>query len=136
MFTKKRKLLNPNITDTLIGESTLIEGHVKSEASIRIEGQITGGVDCAGDVIVGERGKITSHVTARNIILAGSVHGNIAAKGKLTITSTGSLYGDISTTAFTVEEGGLFQGTSRMAPKAAESSADAEIPYSDKPVAI
>ncbi|WP_202556416.1 bactofilin family protein [Paenibacillus silvestris] len=114
MFKSKKNLMNPNTTDTLIGEGTTFEGRIKSEASIRIEGGITGDIECAGDVIIGERGVVKSNVSARDVILAGNVHGNIITKGKLTITSTGSLYGNISAASFIIEEGGQFQGNSKM----------------------
>jgi len=115
MFKSKKYAFNPNTTDTLIGEGTTFEGRFKSEASIRIEGTITGDVECAGDVIVGEHGSVKSNISARDVILAGSVQGNVTAKGKLTVTSTGSLYGNIQAASFIIEEGGLFQGNSKMA---------------------
>lgn len=114
---KKKKIMNPNTTDTLIGEGTTFEGRIKSEASIRIEGGITGDIECTGDVIIGEHGVVKSNISARDVVLAGNVHGNIITKGKLTITSTGSLQGNISAAFFIIEEGGLFQGTSKMDTK-------------------
>lgn len=119
MFKKTKNLMNPNTTDTLIGEGTSFEGRIKSEASIRIEGGITGDIDCAGDVIIGEHGVVKSNISARDVVLAGSVHGNITTKGKLTITSTGSLHGNISAASFIIEEGGVFQGSSKMETKSA-----------------
>jgi cytoskeletal protein CcmA (bactofilin family) len=117
MFKKGKHLMNPNTTDTLIGEGTSFEGRIKSEASIRIEGGITGDIDCAGDVIIGEHGVVKSNIAARDVVLAGSVTGNITTKGKLTITSTGSLHGNISAASFIIEEGGVFQGSSKMETK-------------------
>ncbi|KRE86407.1 hypothetical protein ASG89_10360 [Paenibacillus sp. Soil766] len=119
MFKKTKNLMNPNTTDTLIGEGTSFEGRIKSEASIRIEGGITGDIDCAGDVIIGEHGVVKSNISARDVVLAGSVHGNITTKGKLTITSTGALHGNISAASFIIEEGGVFQGSSKMETKSA-----------------
>ncbi|OAS20560.1 bactofilin family protein [Paenibacillus oryzisoli] len=119
MFKKTKNLMNPNTTDTLIGEGTSFEGRIKSEASIRIEGGITGDIDCAGDVIIGEHGVVKSNISARDVVLAGSVQGNITTKGKLTITSTGALHGNISAASFIIEEGGVFQGSSKMETKSA-----------------
>ncbi|MBD0379635.1 polymer-forming cytoskeletal protein [Paenibacillus sp. WST5] len=118
MFKSKKLSMNPNTTDTLIGEGTSFEGRIKSEASIRIEGNITGDIECAGDVIVGEHGSVKSNISARDVVLAGSVQGNVITKGKLTITSTGSLQGNISATSIIIEEGGQFQGNSKMDGKA------------------
>jgi cytoskeletal protein CcmA (bactofilin family) len=111
---KSKKRIDPNSTDTLIGENSVFEGKIKSEASIRIEGQILGDVECFGDVIVGEQGLVKSNITARNAILAGTVNGNITVKDKLTVTSTGKLNGNIMARSFIIEEGGVFQGNSKM----------------------
>jgi len=114
MFKSKKQTMNPNTTDTLVGEGTIFEGKIKSEATVRIEGQLTGDVDCAGDVIVGENGNVRSNISARDVVIAGHVNGNVSAKGKISITSSGSLHGNITTGAFTIEEGGIFHGTSKM----------------------
>jgi len=114
MFKKKIDL---GTTDTLIGEGSTFEGKIKSQASIRLEGEITGDVVCEGDVIIGERGVARSNVSARNVVLAGTVHGNIAAKEKLTVKSSGRLFGNLSAAELAIEAGGLFQGTSRMENK-------------------
>ncbi|WP_282937231.1 polymer-forming cytoskeletal protein [Paenibacillus sp. RC67] len=114
MFKNKKVGRDLQTTDTLIGEGTLFEGRMKSEASIRIEGQITGDVDCAGDVTIGEHGVVKSNVIARNVILAGTVNGNVLCKGKLTIRATGKLYGNTTAQSLIIDEGGIFQGTSKM----------------------
>lgn len=114
MFKSKKGRINPNTTDTLIGEGTVIEGKVKSSAGLRLEGQITGDIECVGDVTIGEKGNAKSNITARNIIIAGKVQGNATTKGILTITSTGSLHGNILANSFVIEKDGNFQGTSRM----------------------
>jgi cytoskeletal protein CcmA (bactofilin family) len=120
MFKGKKKQMNPNITDTLVGEGSHFEGRIKSEASLRIEGMVTGDMECTGDVTVGEHGVVKSNITARNIIIAGSVHGNIMTKGILKITATGKLYGNTSAASLMIDEGGVFQGTSKMETKAAQ----------------
>lgn len=113
LFKSKGKI-DPGSTDTLIGEHSVFEGKIKSEASIRIEGQVIGNVDSTGDVSVGQLGVVKSNIQARNAILAGTVHGNVTVQDKLTITSTGKLYGNISAKTFVIEEGGVFQGSSKM----------------------
>lgn len=106
--------LDPNTTDTLIGEGSVFEGNIRSDAGVRIEGQITGDIDCEGDVTVGEKGVVHSNIHARNVIIAGTVHGNVHTKNKLSITSKGKLYGNMVATSLSIEEGSIFEGTSKM----------------------
>ncbi|MCR8631391.1 MULTISPECIES: bactofilin family protein [Paenibacillus] len=114
MFKGKKHAVDLHTTDTLIGEGTVFEGKIKSEASIRIEGQINGDVECAGDVTVGELGVVKSNIIARDVILAGTVNGNVLCKGKLTIRSTGKLFGNTTAQSLIIDEGGMFQGMSKM----------------------
>lgn len=114
MFKGKKKPLNANVTDTIIGEGSVFEGKITSEAGIRIEGQISGDVSCSGDVTVGKNGVVKSNISARSVILAGTVHGNVTAKEKLTIMSTGHLHGNTSAQSLIIEEGAVFHGSSKM----------------------
>lgn len=115
--------LDPDTTDTLIGEGSVFEGNIRSDAGIRIEGQITGDIDCEGDVTVGEKGVVHSNIHARNVIIAGTVHGNVHTKNKLSITSKGKLYGNMVTATLSIEEGSIFEGTSKMSSTANNEAA-------------
>jgi cytoskeletal protein CcmA (bactofilin family) len=114
MFKNKKSKIDPNMTDTLIGEGSLFEGKIKSDAGIRVEGQINGDIDSAGDVTVGENAVARSNIKARNVILAGQVFGNVSVKGKLTIKASGKLNGNLSAAELSIESGGEFQGSSKM----------------------
>lgn len=111
---RKRKLSGTGATDTLVGEDTIIEGKMISQAGIRVEGQVIGDIESEGDITVGEGAVLKSNIVAREATIAGTVHGNVTSKGKLIITSTGQLIGAIDVGSLTVMEGGVFQGTSRM----------------------
>ncbi|MFD0588957.1 polymer-forming cytoskeletal protein [Paenibacillus sp. GCM10027627] len=106
--------INPDSTDTLIGEGTVFEGKIKSEAGIRVEGTIIGDIVSSGDVIIGESGSAKSNVTARDLVLAGQLNGNAEIRGKLTICATGVLNGNISAQSLIIEAGGVFNGSSKM----------------------
>jgi len=112
--SSKTKPINAKTTDTLIGESTICEGKIMSEASLRVEGQLNGDVECAGDITIGENAIVQSNIHARDVIIAGKVKGNVVTKGKLIVTSTGVLIGNIDVRSFIIQEGGIFQGTSSM----------------------
>ena len=114
MFKSKSSKINPGSTDTLIGVGTIIEGMLRSEASIRIEGKIIGDIEARGDVIIGENGSAQSNIIARDLVLAGNLVGSVSLSGKLTIMASGSLEGNISAQSFIIEAGGIFNGTSAM----------------------
>ncbi|NEW07011.1 polymer-forming cytoskeletal protein [Paenibacillus sp. SYP-B3998] len=108
------KPINAKTTDTLIGEGTICDGKIISEASLRIEGQLNGDIECAGDITVGENAVVQSNIHARDVLIAGKVKGNIYTKGKLVVTNSGVLVGNIEVRSFIIQEGGIFQGSSSM----------------------
>lgn len=111
MFKEKRKY---DSTDTLIGQGTHVDGTLISEAGIRIEGEYRGDIECKGDVIVGECGIAKSNITARDVTVAGKIIGDIVTRGRLTITATGQLHGNVTAGALLIHDGGLFTGNCRM----------------------
>jgi cytoskeletal protein CcmA (bactofilin family) len=119
---RNKKKKSPKTIDTLIGEGTVIEGKLITKSSIRIEGTINGDIDCAGDVIIGEKGAAHSNLFAKNVINAGMIQGSITAKELLTITRTGKVLGNIHAPSLSVAEGGTFQGMSRMDMKSSNNA--------------
>ncbi|MGM8215763.1 bactofilin family protein [Bacillaceae bacterium W0354] len=109
---KKEKQLSH--VDTIIGSGTTFNGDLTSSSSIRIDGKVSGSVKCEGDVVIGSEGVIEANVEGRNITLAGTINGQVTAKQTLKIESTGTLNGDASMSVFIIDEGGKFDGTSKM----------------------
>ncbi|GEL78762.1 bactofilin family protein [Tenuibacillus multivorans] len=112
MLSKQEKQLNQ--VDTIVGSGTTLNGDVESEASIRIDGTVTGSVICSGDVVIGSEGKVEAEVKGRNVTVAGMVKGNITSKHTLKIEATGKLMGDAKMAVFVIDEGGKFDGKSQM----------------------
>ena len=103
-----------NRLDTLIGNGTVFEGSLSSKESICVEGIVKGKIECDGSVIVGEKGRVDADVFADTVLLRGEVNGNIIAKTKLEITTSGKLRGDIKTGSLIIAEGVLFEGKCQM----------------------
>lgn len=117
MFHHKKNKSDPNLTDTVIGKESVFEGNIKSKASIHIDGKVHGDIECEGDCTIGEEGVAFSNIRARNVSIAGKVEGNISAKEKLIIVSSGQLDGNIESGVLIIEEGGRFNGHSSMVKK-------------------
>ncbi len=110
MLSKKKPVaLDEQVISTLIAEGCVIDGNFKGTAFVRIEGQITGDVIIDEGLILGEKGLITGTITTKEMIVYGSVNGNIKAQS-LEIKSTGKITGDIITQSLQVETGGFYTG--------------------------
>jgi len=89
-------------------------GKLSGKGGVRIEGIFEGQIAINGLVVVGETGKVTcENVIANTVIVAGAVNGGITAE-KLEIRSTGRVWGNVTVTAFSTEEGAFLRGQVTM----------------------
>ncbi|ABZ83644.1 conserved hypothetical protein [Heliomicrobium modesticaldum Ice1] len=128
MFGRKKEANHTAVDriDTVIGKESLFTGTLKATGTVRIDGQFSGEIVGKSDVIIGETGRVEATVEGRNIIIAGTVHGNIDASGRLEIATTGRLYGDLTASSLIIDEGAVFHGSSRTETRSACSVDDAE----------
>lgn len=100
--------------ETIIGAGTIIEGKIKHETSIRVDGKIYGEVDCSGDIYVGKEGYIDSTIKGKNLIVAGEVKGDVRTSEKIHIQPDGKVTGNVTTQGLIIEDGGIFNGQSTI----------------------
>lgn len=114
MFGRSRPAVPADKIENVIGASASFDGHLTADGGIRIDGAFEGVLDTAGNVIIGQGGKVQADITARDVSVAGLVKGNVTASGRLEILSTGRVWGDIAVASLLIEEGGMFRGQSLM----------------------
>ncbi|MCC7448374.1 MAG: polymer-forming cytoskeletal protein [Anaerolineae bacterium] len=99
--------------ETVLGANSTLKGEFRSQANVRIDGTFEGKLEIDGNVLVGETARITADIHAKNISVAGAVRGNISGN-KIQLLRTGRVWGDISATAITTEEGAFIDGKITM----------------------
>ena len=99
---------------SVLGEGTSWSGRLDGRGGVRIEGAYEGEIDLQGMLVIGETGRVTcEHMKANYVIVAGAVKGNITAE-KVEIRSTGRIWGNVVTAAFSTEEGAFLRGQITM----------------------
>ena len=111
----KEKHRGSDRIETVIGPNARFSGTLETDGGLRIDGLCEGEVEVAGNVIVGEQGRVLADIKASNVSVSGAVKGKIVASGRLEILSSGKVWGDIAVASFLIEEGGFFRGQSLMA---------------------
>ena len=100
---------------TIIGPGTVIEGPISTKESARIDGTVKSNVNVSGALIIGQSAKISGTVSAMNVYIAGEVSGNVSApQGKVEISDTGKVIGDITCKGIIIDENAVFQGKCEM----------------------
>lgn len=110
--------------DTLIGKGTFFEGNINATGTIRIDGEFKGEVKAKGDLVLGESAKVEASIEAKNVFLSGYLKGDLKIEGKVDISPTGKLYGDLLVGNLIIEEGAIFKGNCQMATVKREKESD------------
>jgi len=100
--------------ETVIGNNTIIKGEIDSTGTVRIDGRVEGKIKTDGDVIIGGDGEVKADIFSKNVVIGGKVEGNIEAKDRLEVSSTGKLVGNIRANSLKIDEGAVFIGKSEM----------------------
>ena len=115
---------------TYIGKSLVIKGEVSGSEPIHIEGKIDGPIslrEC--HVAVGRDAIVNSNVQAGEVIVRGTLDGNITATDRVEVHSGGSLTGNVCAGRISIEYGAFFQGKVDMRQPDPKAHLDA---YSSK----
>lgn len=98
----------------LIGAGTTVEGKIRTQGSLRVDGKVTGEVHAAENLAVGLTGEIEGGVTGRNVTIGGKVKGNITSVDKLVLEGKSVVRGDVKATKLVIDEGAVFDGRITM----------------------
>ena len=119
MFNKNSDSAKPEAGSSsinLIGAGTVVEGDIKSNGDIRIDGTVIGNIVSKSKVVVGATGSIDGNVTSQNADVSGSIKGKVTVNELLFLKSSANIQGDIITGKLVVEVGATFTGTCNMGP--------------------
>jgi cytoskeletal protein CcmA (bactofilin family) len=91
-----------------------IVGTITTDNDIRVDGTIEGDVNCAGKLVVGEKGVVLGTVVCQNAEVMGCIDGKIEVKQSLALRATSRVKGEIYAQTLTVEPNAIFNGTCVM----------------------
>lgn len=100
--------------NTIIGKGSVVEGNVKVQNSMRVDGRIKGQVMASDSIVVGKEGEIEGELRVKNIIIGGRVKGKIFASGKVVLEARSVFQGELKTSKLVIDDGATFDGTCSM----------------------
>ena len=93
-------------TRTLIGEHISINGDIRGEGDLIIEGSVKGSVILEKyHLTVGPKGQVDAEINAGNVTVSGRLTGNITALDKVAITKDADFNGVIKAKRIAIEDG-------------------------------
>ena len=102
----------PSGTTARLGASLHVKGEISGNEDLHIDGSVEGLVQLEDrKLTVGASAKLTADVVAREVVVYGSVKGNLRARDRIEIKKDGSVVGDLTTARIMIEDGAYFKGS-------------------------
>lgn len=99
---------------SLVSRGVSIEGDIRGSENAQIEGHVKGTIRVDGDIIISASAVVEADVEGNNIIIRGTVIGNVVAHEHLEIQNTGKMNGNVLARSIDFKDGSSFEGRSRM----------------------
>ena len=103
----------------VIDQGCEFDGKLCFRGTVRINGTFQGEILSPDTLIVGEEGRFKGTVEAGVVIINGEFSGTVKAKHRVEIHRPAVFRGDIITPSLQVDDGVLFEGSSKMLQKPA-----------------
>jgi cytoskeletal protein CcmA (bactofilin family) len=100
----------------VLGPRDSLVGTLAVDGDVRIEGTLDGEVSATGEVNVHSTGTARAQISARDIVVSGTVEGNAVARELVTLGETASFAGEVRAARLRVDEGATLNGSITMTP--------------------
>src|SRR5271169_6189087 len=129
-------------TTATIGKSVQIRGEVKGSEDLLVDGLVEGTITLSDSrLTIGANARVQANVSARDVVILGSLNGNISAAGRVELRAGCRVTGDLKAARLAIEENAIFSGkvdlvqSSGSAEKPAASASQSAAP-AEKPGAL
>jgi len=94
-----------------IGKSVQIRGEVKGSEDLLVDGVVEGTITLSDSrLTIGPNARVQANVSARDVVVVGTLNGDILATGRVELRAGANLVGDIHAVRLSIEENALFSG--------------------------
>lgn len=103
----------PNALNAL-AKGTVVEGSIRCDNDLRIDGTIKGKLTCQAKVIIGPTGAVEGEIKCQNAVIEGRFKGNLQVSELLNVRETAEVDGEITTNKLLVQSGARFNVSCKM----------------------
>jgi cytoskeletal protein CcmA (bactofilin family) len=110
VISQPRQAPAPAPTTTVFGKSMKIIGEVTSDEELYLDGDLDGKLNLRNRLTVGPNSKVNANIKATEIIVFGTIKGNVESESRVSLRTGASIVGDIKTAGIVIEDGAYFKG--------------------------
>jgi cytoskeletal protein CcmA (bactofilin family) len=107
---QQRQAPAPAPTPTVFGKSMKIIGEVTSDEELYLDGDLDGKLNLNNRLTIGPNSKVNANIKAQEIIVFGTIKGNVESESRVSLRTGASIVGDIKTAGIVIEDGAYFKG--------------------------
>lgn len=108
-----------------LGATVQIKGSISGSEDLQIDGIVDGPIKLQGHgLTIGPGAQLKSEIEAREVVVYGTVNGNVHARDRVDVKTDGAVFGDISTARISIEDGAQFKGRIEIDPTKAHRGAN------------
>jgi cytoskeletal protein CcmA (bactofilin family) len=98
-----------------VGSGTVMTGETSFKSMLRVDGRFSGRITSGtGTLIVGAGGQVDANIEVSVCTIHGVVNGDIIAGQRIELGRAAKLNGNIQTPSLVIEQGAVFEGSSKM----------------------
>src|SRR6202050_1002852 len=106
-----------------LGQSLHFKGEISGNEDLHVDGSVEGLIHLEDrKLVIGASAKVTADVIAREVVVYGTVKGNLQARDRIEIKKDGSVVGDLTTARIMIEDGAYFKGSIEIDKSDGDSS--------------
>ncbi len=104
----------------VLGKNVTVKGQIFSREDLTVDGEVEGTIECHEHrLTIGPNARVQAALKAREVVIYGTIQGNVEAADKIDIKKEAKLVGDIKTTRIMIEDGAYFKGSIDITKNAA-----------------
>jgi cytoskeletal protein CcmA (bactofilin family) len=106
-----------DIEATRLTPGIQIKGELSGRSDLYVDGEVQGKIRLSQSTLtIGPNGKVNADVDVREVVVHGTLRGNVQAHERVVLGRTSDVNGDIIGQRITIEDGAKFKGRVDMAP--------------------
>ena len=113
----------PSDRSSILGPTLFFKGDLSAEEDLLIQGRVEGSITHTQRLTVGPQGTVKANIKAQQIVVEGSVEGDLSAEKSVIVKESAKIIGNILAPSISIMEGARFSGNIDMDGKKAATSA-------------
>lgn len=110
----KTQTTSPSSSLNTLVKGTVVDGSLRCDSDLRVDGAIKGKLTCKAKVIIGPTGTVEGEIHCANAVIEGNFKGKLYVGELLNVRETAEVEGEITTNKLLVQSGAKFNVTCKM----------------------